>query len=113
MIAKSDGGVKKDNSRWKHVPYLIRRGGEVSFAGQTIRVGRESMIWKCLVSCGSKPIDRWSSATSTLSAKSAGRVYDILVDTENEIKPAPLSHPGFKVTSHQTAFYGACKHCAR
>ena len=42
-----------------------------------------------------------------------GQVYDVLVDTENEIKPARLPHRGFKVTSHQTAFYGACKHCAR
>ena len=32
MSVKSDGGVKKDNSRLNHVPYLIRRGGEVSFA---------------------------------------------------------------------------------
>ena len=30
-----------------------------------------------------------------------------------DITPARLPHRGFKVTSHQTAFYGACKHCAR
>jgi Fur family transcriptional regulator, peroxide stress response regulator len=42
-----------------------------------------------------------------------GQVYDVLVDTENEIKLARLPHRGFKVTSHQTVFYGACKHCAR
>jgi Fur family transcriptional regulator, peroxide stress response regulator len=42
-----------------------------------------------------------------------GRVFDVLVDTENEIRPARLPHAGFKVTSHQLAFYGACKHCVR
>ena len=42
-----------------------------------------------------------------------GRVFDVLVDTENDIKPARLPHPGFKVTSYQTAFYGACKRCTR
>ena len=42
-----------------------------------------------------------------------GRVFDVLVDTRDEIKPAKLPHAGFKVTSHQLAFYGACKHCSR
>ena len=42
-----------------------------------------------------------------------GRVFDVLVDTRNEIKPAKLPHAGFKVTSHQLAFYGACKDCGR
>jgi Fur family peroxide stress response transcriptional regulator len=42
-----------------------------------------------------------------------GRVFDVLVDSRDEIKPAKLPHAGFKVTSHQLAFYGACKHCAR
>jgi Fur family peroxide stress response transcriptional regulator len=42
-----------------------------------------------------------------------GRVFDVLVDTGDEIKPAKLPHAGFKVTSHQLAFYGACKHCPR
>jgi len=42
-----------------------------------------------------------------------GQVFDVLVDTENEIKPARLPHRGFRVTSHQTAFYGACRNCAR
>ncbi len=42
-----------------------------------------------------------------------GRVFDVLVDTRDEIKPAKLPHAGFKVTSHQVAFYGACKHCSR
>jgi Fur family peroxide stress response transcriptional regulator len=42
-----------------------------------------------------------------------GRVFDVLVDIEDEIRPAKLPHAGFKVTSHQLAFYGACKHCSR
>jgi len=42
-----------------------------------------------------------------------GRVFDVLVDTRDEIKPAKLPHAGFKVTSHQLAFYGACKNCSR
>jgi Fur family transcriptional regulator, peroxide stress response regulator len=39
------------------------------------------------------------------------RVYDVLVERQNEIKPVKLPHDGFKVTSHQLAFYGTCKHC--
>jgi len=39
------------------------------------------------------------------------RVYDVLIDHQKEIKPAKLPHEGFKVTSHQLAFYGICKHC--
>ncbi len=39
-------------------------------------------------------------------------VFDGIVDTENDLKPAKLPHEGFKVTSHQLAFYGTCKHCA-
>jgi Fur family transcriptional regulator, peroxide stress response regulator len=42
-----------------------------------------------------------------------GQVFDVLVDTEDEIKPARLPHAGFKITSHQLAFYGACKQCSR
>ncbi len=42
-----------------------------------------------------------------------GRVFDVLVDTRDEIKPAKLPHAGFKVTSHQLAFYGVCKSCSR
>jgi Fe2+ or Zn2+ uptake regulation protein len=41
------------------------------------------------------------------------RVFDVLVDTKDEIMPAKLPHAGFKVTSHQLAFYGACKNCSR
>ena len=40
------------------------------------------------------------------------RVYDVLVDQQRDIKPYKLPHEGFKVTSHQLAFYGICKHCA-
>src|SRR6476659_10141784 len=40
------------------------------------------------------------------------RVYDVLVDKQKEIKPFKLPHEGFKVTSHQLAFYGTCKHCS-
>ena len=42
-----------------------------------------------------------------------GRVFDVLVDNEDDIRPAKLPHAGFKVASHQLAFYGACRHCAR
>jgi Fur family transcriptional regulator, peroxide stress response regulator len=42
-----------------------------------------------------------------------GQVFDVLVNTKDEIRPARLPHAGFKVTSHQLAFYGACKHCSR
>ncbi len=42
-----------------------------------------------------------------------GRVFDVLVETANDVTPAKLPHAGFKVTSHQIAFYGACKHCSR
>ena len=40
-----------------------------------------------------------------------GRVFDVLVGEEDEIRPAKLPHAGFKVSSHQLAFYGACKQC--
>ena len=40
------------------------------------------------------------------------RVYDVLIDQQREIKPFKLPHEGFKVTSHQLAFYGTCKHCS-
>jgi Fe2+ or Zn2+ uptake regulation protein len=44
--------------------------------------------------------------------ESCDSVFDVVVDTENELTPAKLPHEGFKVTSHQLAFYGTCKHCA-
>jgi Fur family transcriptional regulator, peroxide stress response regulator len=40
------------------------------------------------------------------------RVYDVLVDHQKEITPDKLPHEGFKVTSHQLAFYGTCRHCS-
>jgi Fur family peroxide stress response transcriptional regulator len=40
------------------------------------------------------------------------RVYDVLVDNQKEIRPVKLPHEGFKVTSHQLAFYGTCRHCS-
>jgi Fe2+ or Zn2+ uptake regulation protein len=40
------------------------------------------------------------------------RVYDVLIDNQREIKPVKLPHEGFKVTSHQLAFYGTCKNCS-
>lgn len=39
------------------------------------------------------------------------RVYDVLIDDARDIKPVKLPHEGFRVTSHQLAFYGTCKHC--
>jgi Fe2+ or Zn2+ uptake regulation protein len=44
--------------------------------------------------------------------ESCDRVFDVIVDTENDLKPVKLPHEGFKVTSHQLAFYGTCKRCA-
>lgn len=44
--------------------------------------------------------------------QSCDRVFDVMVDRQREIKPAKLPHQGFKVTSHQLAFYGVCKHCS-
>jgi Fe2+ or Zn2+ uptake regulation protein len=43
--------------------------------------------------------------------ESCDRVYDVLIDNRREIRPVKLPHEGFKVTSHQLAFYGTCKHC--
>jgi Fur family transcriptional regulator, peroxide stress response regulator len=40
------------------------------------------------------------------------RVYDVLVEEQKEVKPIKLPHAGFRVTSHQLAFYGTCKHCS-
>jgi len=60
------------------------------------------MVWKCSVSCGSKPIDPLVKCHQHFICEKCGQVYDVLVDRENEIKPARLPHRGFKVTSHQT-----------
>lgn len=45
--------------------------------------------------------------------ETCNRVYDVFVERHNEIQPAKLPHAGFKVTSHQLAFYGTCKDCSR
>lgn len=44
--------------------------------------------------------------------ESCDRVFDVMVDQQREIKPCKLPHAGFKVTSHQLAFYGVCEHCS-
>jgi len=40
------------------------------------------------------------------------RVFDVLVETQREIRPAKLPEEGFTVTSHHLAFYGICKGCS-
>lgn len=40
------------------------------------------------------------------------RVYDVFIETKEEILPPALSPEGFTVTSHQLALYGTCKHCS-
>ncbi len=44
--------------------------------------------------------------------ESCGRVYDVFVGEDEEILPSSLPQGGFTVTSHQLAFYGACKSCS-
>lgn len=44
--------------------------------------------------------------------ESCDRVFDVMVDQQRDIKPCKLPHAGFKVTSHQLAFYGVCEHCS-
>lgn len=43
--------------------------------------------------------------------ESCDRVYDVLIDERREPKPAKLPHDGFRITSHQVAYYGTCRHC--
>lgn len=43
--------------------------------------------------------------------ESCDRVYDVMVDKRRVPKPAQLPHEGFRVTSHQVAYYGTCHHC--
>jgi Fe2+ or Zn2+ uptake regulation protein len=45
--------------------------------------------------------------------ESCDRVYDVVLENQKEIEPVKLPHEGFKVTSHQLAFYGTCKHCSK
>jgi Fur family peroxide stress response transcriptional regulator len=40
------------------------------------------------------------------------RVFDVFLDTPRKIQPAKLPEEGFKVTSHQLAFYGTCRNCS-
>lgn len=40
------------------------------------------------------------------------RVYDVFIETTEEILPPALSSKGFTVTSHQLALYGTCEHCS-
>ena len=39
------------------------------------------------------------------------RVYDVFVESRENILTPPLPHEGFTVTSHQLALYGICKNC--
>lgn len=41
-----------------------------------------------------------------------GCVYDIVVDSEQELTLVSLPEQGFTVTSHQLSFYGTCKRCS-
>ena len=41
------------------------------------------------------------------------RVYDVVLQNQRDIEPVKLPHEGFRVTSHQLAFYGICKHCSK
>ena len=43
--------------------------------------------------------------------ESCDRVFDVLIENQREIMPTKLPHDGFRVTSHQLAFYGSCKQC--
>ena len=47
-----------------------------------------------------------------LICESCDRVFDVKVDHQRELTPAKLPHEGFRVTSHQLAFYGVCKRCS-
>ena len=44
--------------------------------------------------------------------ESCDRVFDVLVESQREIRPAKLPEEGFTVTSHHSAFYGTCKSCS-
>jgi len=72
---------------------LSSAGEKYHLREQTIRVGRESRVWKCPVSCGSKPIDPLVKCQQHFICEKCGQVYDVLVVREAEIKPARLS-PG-------------------
>ncbi len=40
------------------------------------------------------------------------RVFDVIVESHRDIRPAKLPEEGFTVTSHHLAFYGTCKGCS-
>jgi Fur family peroxide stress response transcriptional regulator len=40
------------------------------------------------------------------------RVFDVLVESQREVRPAKLPEGGFTVTSHHSAYYGICKSCS-
>lgn len=40
------------------------------------------------------------------------RVFDVLIESQRDIRPAKLPEEGFTVTSHHLAFYGTCKSCS-
>ena len=44
--------------------------------------------------------------------ESCDQVFDVMIDRRREVMPVKLPLEGFRVTSHQIAFYGTCKECA-
>ena len=40
------------------------------------------------------------------------RVFDVLIESQRDIRPAKLPEEGFTVTSHHLAFYGTCRSCS-
>src|SRR5690242_11308846 len=61
----------------------------------------------------SQRFDPLTSRHQHFICEKCGCIFDVAVDTETKIKPARLPHVGFKITSHQVAFYGTCKSCRR
>ncbi len=47
-----------------------------------------------------------------LICESCDRVFDLLLESPGEIRPALLPEDGFTITAHHSAFYGTCKRCA-
>ena len=44
--------------------------------------------------------------------KGCGRVEDVFVGTDDEIRPSTFLPGGFTVTSHQLSWYGTCTSCS-
>jgi Fur family peroxide stress response transcriptional regulator len=40
------------------------------------------------------------------------RVFDVLLDSQQEVRLTRLPEQGFTVTSHHSAFYGTCRSCS-